>query len=465
MREPQIIRSVRSFITLLFAVSYLLNVFLRSPLLESANMILLLVVLVMSLYAATGSSRIIGVILIAVGIGLLACAQAPFEEWVRALRKNADLVVMFILISLIGIPVQHGGYKESLRALFAQHAHSQGGYYSLVSGMAAVIGSLISIASVPLTFEIARESRLGANRRLMGTALARGFITCMIWAPTSATIALVVSVTGAEWTSFAPIAIVCALMAECVGILLAFMRTASHEEGSENRKALDEVEDAPERIDVGKVVELAIFSVLLIVFIVLIAQLFGISVIVVVAMASLVWPLLWMIVIRRLDAYRKEFKASYLDKKLPGSKNQIVLFTGAGVLAQSIGYSGLGDVIVQALVLTTGQNVLLLTIAIVVIILLTCVLGIHPIVATAVIGGAIDPGACGISAAYLALTLSMSWALGNAVCPTSANVIAVSDMVKASPVEASVKWNGPYVIVTAAVLIAFMMFMRALGCL
>lgn len=463
MKEPVAIRTTRSVITLCFAVCYIINVFLHAPLLDDVNIILMVVVLVMSVFVSTGSSRLIGIILIAISVGLLLYAQAPAEEWMRALRKNADLIVMFILIPLIGIPVQHGGYNESLRSLFARYANSKGRYYSLVSGMAAVAGALISIAAVPLTFEMSRESRLGANKRLLGTALARGFVTCMIWAPTSATIALVVSVTSAEWVSFAPCAIVCALVAEGVGIL---MTVISRKKGG-NAPAMDDgasaSKDVTGRIDKAKVAELAVFSVLLIVFIALVSQLFGLSAIIVVAMASLAWPFVWMLVIRRFSLYREELKSAYFEKKLPGAKNQIVLFAGAGMLAQSIGYSGIGDVIAQALVLTTGQSVLLLTTAIVAIVLLTCAAGIHPIVAAAVIGGAIDPALCGISAAYLALVLSMSWALGNTICPASANVIAVADMVQASPMEASLKWNGPYAVITAALLIASVMLMRGLG--
>lgn len=463
MKESVAIRTTRSVVTLCFAVCYIINVFLHAPLLDDVNIALMVVVLVMSIFVSTGSSQLIGIILIAISVGLLLYAQAPVEEWVRALRKNADLIVMFILIPLIGIPVQHGGYNDSLRSLFTRHANSEGRYYSLVSGMAAIVGALISIAAVPLTFEISRESRLGANRRLLGTALARGFVTCMIWAPTSATIALVVSVTSAEWVSFAPCAIVCALVAEGVGIL---MTVFSHKVGGKAPAMNDGAsasKDASGSIDKAKVVELAVFSVLLIVFIALVSQLFGLSAIIVVAMASLVWPFVWMLVIKRFSLYRRELKNAYFEKKLPGAKNQIVLFAGAGMLAQSIGYSGIGDVIAQALVLTTGQSVLLLTTAIVIIVLLTCAAGIHPIVATAVIGGAIDPALCGISAAYLALVLSMSWALGNTICPASANVIAVADMVQASPVEASLKWNGLYAVITAILLIASVMLMKGLG--
>lgn len=463
VREPVAMRTVRSVITLCFAVCYIINVFLRAPLLDDVNIALMVVVLVMSVLVSAGSSRLIGVILIVISIGLLLYAQAPIEEWARALRKNADLIVMFILIPLIGIPVQHGGYSESLRGLFTRHANSEGRYYSLVSTMTAVIGALISIAAVPLTFEMSRESRLGANKRLLGTALARGFVTCMIWAPTSATIALVVSVTSAEWVSFAPCAVICALAAEGVGIMMTVLSRKGREDAPVTCDGAGTPEGAPGMIDKAKVAELVIFSMLLIGFIAAISQLFGFSAIIVVAMASLVWPFIWMLVIRRFSLYREEVRGTYFEKKLPNAKNQIVLFAGAGMLAQSIGYSGIGDVIAQALVLTTGQSVLLLTTAVVAIVLLTCAMGIHPIVATAVIGGAIDPALCGITAPYLALVLSISWALGNTICPTSANVIAVADMVQASPVEASLRWNGPYAVITAAVLIACVMLVRGVG--
>lgn len=459
MREPVALRTARSVITLCFAVSHIVNVFLRSSLLDGVNVILMVMVLVMSLLVSTGSSRLIGVILIATSVGLLVYVQAPLVEWERALGKNAELIVMFILIPLIGIPVQHGGYGDSLRSLFARHANSEVGYYSLVSGMAAVVGALISIAAVPLTFEISRESHLSANKKLLGTALTRGFVTCMIWAPTSATIALVVSVTGADWVSFAPCAIVCAFVAQGIGILMtAIFGTRELAGGGAGASG-----DRHGPVDAAKVVELAVFALLLIAFVAVISQVFGLSAIIVVAMASLVWPAMWMLVIKRFAVYRREFKDAYFEKRLPGVKNQVVLFVGAGMLAQSIGYSGIGDLIAQALLLATGQNVLLLTVAIVLIVLLTCAAGIHPIVATAVIGGAVDPALCGITAPYLALVLSMSWALGNTICPTSANVIAVSDMVEAPPTTTSLKWNVPYAIVSAMALVACIMGMGLLG--
>ena len=131
---------------------------------------------------------------------------------------------MFIMIPLLGIPVQHGGYSDSLREVFVRYAHTNTRYYAVVSGMAALIGVLLSIAAVPLTYEVSRASGRSENKKLLSTALSRGFTTCMIWAPTSATIALVVQVTGVDWVAFFPFALACAVVAEAVGVLMADKR-------------------------------------------------------------------------------------------------------------------------------------------------------------------------------------------------------------------------------------------------
>ena len=73
-------------------------------------------------------------------------------------------------------------------------------------------------------------------------------------------------------------------------------------------------------------------------------------------MASLVFPVAWMAAIGRLPTYAREFRGDYFNNKLPQSKNQIVLFAGAGFFAQSIGYSHLGDALVGSLLHMTGKR-------------------------------------------------------------------------------------------------------------
>lgn len=55
--------------------------------------------------------------------------------------------------------------------------------------------------------------------------------------------------------------------------------------------------------------------------------------------------------------------------------------------------------------------------------------------------------------------------MGNALCPASANVVAVSDMVGQSPIKVSLRWNGPYVLVATAVLVLVLTMARMGGLL
>ena len=441
-------RTARSVITFCLGISYMANVLLGSPLIDDLNLVLMAVVIVLSFAASTGSARTIGALLFSLSIALLVYSQAPLDIWKQALRENAYLIVMFIMVPLLGIPVQHGGYSESLRGMFARYASTGSRYYALVSIMSAFVGVLISIAAVPLTYEMSRASRHSDDKKLLSSALSRGFVTCMIWAPTSATIALVVQLTGIDWVDFFPCALACALVAGTVGFLMTLAREKTADAPS------GRVEEPVGAFDARKVVELGAGALLLIASIATVSQLGGLSIIIVVAMASLVCPVVWMAIVKRLPTYVKEFKGDYFNNKLPQVKNQILLFAGA-----------VGDAMAEVLLQLTGQNVLLLTIAIIAVTLATSAAGIHPIAVVAVVGGAISASECGVTPVYLALVLSISWAMGNALSPASANVIAVSDMVGQSPIKVGLRWNGPYVLVTTTVLICVLTLSRAVGLL
>lgn len=444
-------RTMRCVATFWLGVSYIANAFLKVPLIDDLNVVLMAAVVVLSLVASTGSSRMIGAVLLSLGIAVLVYAHAPLDVWKQALQENAYLIVMFIMIPLLGIPVQHGGYSDSLREVFVRYAHTNTRYYAVVSGMAALIGVLLSIAAVPLTYEVSRASGRSENKKLLSTALSRGFTTCMIWAPTSATIALVVQVTGVDWVAFFPFALACAVVAEAVGVLMA------------DKRPSQVVDEPVGEFDLRKGMELCVFGFLLIALVMVVSRFGGLSIMLVVAMASLVCPVVWMTLIGRFPTYVREFRDEYVKKKLPQVKNQIVLFAGAGLFAQSIGYSHGGDALAGVLLQLAGQNVVVLTIVIVGITLATSAVGVHPIVVIAVVGGALSAAECGVTPIYLALVFSISWAMGNALCPASANVIAVADMVGQSPVKVGLRWNGPYVLVATTVLVAGLTFARMAG--
>lgn len=475
------LQAARSVLTFCFGIGYIANVFLAQPLLALINTITLILAVILSFIATKGSTRMIAAVLFVVGAFLLIYTQAPLDVWEKALLENGYLLAMFIMIPLISLPVRYGGYNESLEALFDHFGNSKSHFYGLVSVMTAFLGVLVSIASVPLTCEVARSSHFAANARILATALSRGFITCLFWAPTTATIALSLQLTGANWLSVLPFGLLFAIIAGFIGWIMTTIRenliarrsqlntslskneNDTHIEANLNSSSLHaskyEVTSYQPHsgiFDHKKIIELVLFSVLYIAAVMLVGQYLKISIILAVALMSILIPIIWMVAIKRVTLFKQKVKDEYVAVKLPNVKGQMILFTAAGVLASGISYSGVGEMAVTALLQITNGGALEATILVMVLALVCSAFGVHPLVYTTVIGGSLTAAQLGVSPVYMALLLAMGWALGNAVCPTSANSIAVSQLVERSPFKLALNWNVSYVLVSTVILVAFL---------
>lgn len=475
------LQAVRSVLTFCFGIGYIANVFLAQSLLALINTITLILAVILSFIATKGSTRMIAAVLFIVGAFLLFYTQAPLDVWEKALLENGYLLAMFIMVPLISLPVRYGGYNESLEALFDRFGNSKSRFYGLVSVITAFLGVLVSIASVPLTCEVARSSHFATNARILATALSRGFITCLFWAPTTATIALSLQLTGANWLSVLPFGLLFAIIAGFIGWIMTTIREnliarRSQLNTSLSKNKNDTHIDAnlnssslhPSKYEVTshqpysgvfdrkKIIELVLFSVLYIVAVMLVGQCLRISIIVAVALMSVLIPIIWMVAIKRVTLFKQKVKDEYVAVKLPNVKGQMILFTAAGVLASGISYSGVGEMAVTALLQITNGGALEATILVMVLALVCSAFGVHPLVYTTVIGGSLTAVQLGVSPVYMALLLAMGWALGNAVCPTSANSIAVSQLVERSPFKLALNWNVSYVLVSTVILVAFL---------
>lgn len=468
-----LITRIRSVITFCLAIVYLCNLSIKSDLIKDLNLILLIIVISLSLTVVTGTAKVIGYVSFALSISLLLFYHAPLSIWEQALQENLYLVVMFTLVPLLGIPLQYGGYFESLQGVFRRYVHTDSRFYLLVSLISAFIGVLVNMAVVPLVHQISLASEKSTNIKLLSVAISRGFTTCTIWAPTTAAIALVIQLSGAEWPLFFPFGILFGLIAGLIGYTMMMLEgrrvennfatvvatppdTAFTVTTAEKLKPIEE-------INLRKVIELSIFGITLISLIPIVSLITGISTITVVSIASLVFPVIWLTLIGRLPVLLREFKGDYFTERLPRLKNEIVLFVGAGLFATSISYSHLGDYVPRLLNLIVGSNALLLAIVIIFGSLLLSVLGVHPIITVTILGGTVKAAAYGVTPTYMALILATSWAMGISISPSAANVIAIAGLTEQSPIKVGVLWNGFYVLIVSTVLITVLTLFRTVG--
>lgn len=451
-----ILSTIRSVLTFCIAIIFLGNLFIKSNLIQDLNLMILLIVISLSFIAVSGTTLLIGSMSFGLSIVLFLYYHAPLSVWQQAFQENIYLVVMFTLVPLLGIPIQHGGYFEALQGLFKRYVYNNSRFYLLVSFVSAFVGVLVNLAVVPLVLQISRASTISSNKKLLSSAIVRGFATCTIWAPTTAAIALIVQLSGASWPLFFPYAILCGIIAGLVG----YFMTMNEEKRAGNPFASADQESDVE-FDMQKVIELSAFSIILIAAIAGVSIITGIHTVIIVSLASLIFPVIWLGFIRRLQILIRQFKIYF--KSLPKLKNEIILFMGAGLLATSIDYSHLGNYISLILSFVVGQNALLLAVIIILSILMLSALGIHPIIPVTIIGGTLKAAAYGVTPTYLALILAISWAMGISISPSSATVIALSGLTGQSPIHVGPRWNGLYVIIASTVMLTILTLFRIIG--
>jgi len=451
---------IRSLLTFLLAIFYLSNLVIKSDQISHIIPVILVLLVGFCIPTITGSSRIIGYAIFAAGIALLVIYNAPLNVWIESLEKNLYIVVILILVPLLKIPIQQGGYFSALKTFFPHYVNSSSRFYLLSGIITSFIGMMINIAVMPLLDEISKATKYHTDKKLLTTAISRGFAACIIWAPTMAAPILILQLTDISWPQYFPYAAACAALVFLVGY---FMNKYEYR-GELPAASADDTVDI-KQADYRKIIELCLFVIILIASISLIAVIWEISTFTVVSFAALIFPVIWMAIIKHLPMLFNEVKGNYYCQSLPRLNNEIVLFVGAGLLAGGTTYSNLGDYVPYILQMLVGNNVLLLTIAIMFGTLFVSALGVHPIVTTVIIGETINFAAYGISPVYMALLLSVSWTLGIIISPASATIITLSGLTGRSPVKAGLHWNGLYVLISSACFIAFVTILRLLNLL
>jgi hypothetical protein len=455
-----IFTKIRSLFTVLLAILYLSNLIIKSEQINYIILAILVLIIGFCFSSITGSSKIIGYIIFATAIALLIIYNAPFNVWMQSLEKNLFLVVMFILVPLLKIPIQQGGYFHALKSFFPHYVNTNNRFYMLSGIITNFIGTMINIAALPLVDEISKATKYHTNKKLLSTALSRGFVNCSIWAPTMAAPILILHLTGVSWSQYFPYAGACAALVFLVGY---FMNMYEYRGELAVASAYD-VRDGT-KVDYKKIIELCVFAAVLFASILLITVIYDVSTITVVSFAALIFPVIWMAIIKRLPILISEVKGNYFHQSLPHLNNEIILFIGAGLLAGGITYSKLGDYVPYILNLLVGDNVLLFTIAVMFGTLFISALGVHPIITTVIIGETINIAAYGITPVYMSLLLGVSWTLGLIISPASATIISLANLTEQSPIKAGLHWNGLYVLISSTCFIAFITILRLLNLL
>lgn len=395
--------------------------------LSTAGMALFLLA---SLSIACGFQRYVAIFSLFLGQLLFFLYHMDFSTWHAALTRAMAMPVLFTVIPLLTLPVQHGGYLPAMQSYLAGRWQKPLRLFWLLSGLHLWLTIALNIASLPTMQNLLGESRL--PRRFLIRLYTTGYASSMVFSPYDGMVNMVLLLTGVRYAAYFPAAAGMMLLIMLIGALL-FRR-----EGGLPAPATEATPPCPRAgRRVGELV-LHIGALIGLVFVGdrlmhLSNQLYVISLLIV--CYSLFWLGLlqkWPVLARELPVYHS---------RLLGSKNFLPLIIAAaflGTILAATPLKGLLEQLLPALQTLPLYNVIQLMI------LLTIALslcGINMTVPVTALALTVDPATLGLTPPAFALSLLCCWYIAMSISPFVPFAAVLAETVAATPRQVSWQQN------------------------
>jgi hypothetical protein len=376
-----------------------------------------------------GMTLWLSIFFVVVGAGLMLLQHKEAAFWLKAASINVTVVTLFIFAPLFGIPVRLPEYVEALKRFYEDSLRSKRALFAGTQLLTQILGVFINVGSIPVVYHIVFVREHPGMTKLLANALNRGFASAIFWSPYFAAMVLVTSSLSVSWSTILPymlgLSFVCLIVSVAVdhGGLRASREVVLAGEGEAavagGRVGLEAPDSKPSRGKSGFPMGLSVYLLSAVVVILVFERLVELPMVLVTCIAAVLFPLLWCLMKGAAATYRQGL-VNHATVTLPALKKEITLFLSAGFFSGSISATGFGAYVPKLLEPIPLPISLSFSILTVLLIVGTCMIGLHPIVLVGVLATSIDPAIMQISASYFAILLLGSWAISNTVSPASA---------------------------------------------
>lgn len=437
--------NVIGFLSVLLAISFLLMEMTPFYFIKKIVSLLVLLFILISIFNLKGTIAKIVYILMGMTFIILIGNKNIMNTLMEGALVNLPIVCIFVLTPLLGISIKVGGYIESLRYLLGRFKNSATFFYIVFLILTHLFSVLLNIGSILINLHLMESSNV-RSKRLIANALNRGYTTITVWSPYLGVMVLVVSQLKIEWFTLVSYTVGFVLLSLIIAVLVE-VNVIRHEEIHLNKLSNDS-SDFEEIIEgkLLKIVELFVLLVFSMGLILIIDKFTNISIVLAIAFVSLLFPLIWCLLKGIIRRYKNEV-IMHATKTLPNLKTEFTLFLVAGIFSYAFVQSPLNEKSTELLNLFFGQSSLLMAIALSSVIILTGILGLHPVVMLTIFATSIDPEQIGLSSLYFAALLLGSAGIANTISPATAVNNLVSNTLGVEIFTVSFKWNWIYALI------------------
>jgi hypothetical protein len=443
--------SLRTWLYALVVLCYLTLKLFPSTLLSDALSVLSLAAILASLPATGVAARVLSALFLGGGSWMLYRGGATWSGYLHAYGEMAYLLALFVVVPVLSAPVRLGGYSRAIQAVLQGRVAGVFQLNCLVTSLAFVCGSFMSLAAVPIMMT-SMESAVDAypienRKRFIAVSATYGYVLPILWTPVSGVVGVVLYSLHIEWLRLFPVLLALSVAGLFMNWLIFWLLELRHLPAASAKIALPpEPADAPRPPSpLPKLLQMVAGIVVLVVCIGLLERWLHIGLITVVTLAAIPLAFAWSAVIGSGRHFLRE-AGGELVTRLPRMADQFAIFLGAGFFASAMHLSGIDHTANQMFLhLHDAVGTQLFLLLMPVMALAVSFLGVHPLVAIALLGESLKPEVLGISPAHLAITLVGSSVLTYMQGPFSGTLGLVQSINHVSTFRLSL-WNAPYAV-------------------
>ncbi|MGM0830345.1 MAG: hypothetical protein ACQEU4_19170 [Bacillota bacterium] len=443
---------MRSYLILSMCALFLIYYFVHNVWLGYLVVLLAVMSFIASAMNANGIPRIIGILMMGIGIILEIYKGTGAEGISEGILMILPLLCLVTLAPLLSIPLKLGGYFESIDSLLRNLLHHPRQLFAGITTSLFILSPILSLGSVRILSEFLSDLKLPTT--MSAKSYLIGFSTAIMWSPYFASVSLVLYYLDMEVGKYIVYGIGLSFLSLIIGNGLFALW--------ERQNPLERIHtpEVPlERESRKQLILLGMFVTLLLSASLTIEYLTKWSMIIIVCMISILLPIAWGLITKGWHRLIPLLK-NYRDQSVPMMNNEIMLFTSAGLFAHAVQGTTFANIVSDFLTGVAKDSILLFAVAVIVIVVVVTYLGLHQIAVIAALAMQLKAEELGISNLSLAMLLLLSWSISSASSPFSGLNLMVSKIVGISGFETGIRANGLHLAILTVIGLGIIMIIR-----
>lgn len=429
-------------LVLIFAILRLTNYFVQILSLQIISCVIMLFVIAYSLPKMDYISRrvILGMFLIG-GI-LLALSSTTAKQWLMALLSNANLATLLILAPMLSAPFFYEDYQSDLKTLAQAKMQTILGFCLLTTVASHIVGVLVGVGTVIIMYDLLNPLQKMYNAETpFLKALSRGYNSSGFWSPAWGSVIVYSVYPDVKWTTIVPLAIIFAIIFNGISLGSLYFETKRYP----NRyKTLHPDTNTPIRWN--KIAAMLALALAMVGTIVVLNKITKWDLMLVVPIASIIFPILSAFVQNKWQPYKGEMVKFY-NTSLIKVQSQVALYAAAGFLGKAMDISGVGAMIPKLLPHWLISYSPLMIAALVLLMIIPSLIGIHPAATGTAMVTALVPASLGLDNYTFCLTIIFGWLITILASPFSATSLILATNTGRSNWAVSIIMNWKFCLV------------------